>query len=432
MMPLIKSRSILQGRPRPSSGLRSAAPERSVKPAYSDERADRTDATNGPRAAIAYILDGFPDPLRCPVLDEIDELGRCGVDVHVIVVDPEFLCIVNPWLGVRAPAIASLGGEAWYQKVARDTSGLGLVHMQASWISGHIVAHRIRHVHAQSGTADVARAVKQLTGVGFSFIAAANEGEDPERHAWVQTIVKEADFIVAPSEASRKQVLKAAGPAAADNIHRINWGVNLEKFPFQDVTGRFPNSVLAVAPLVAGSGLGDLISAVKILRERRSTPVRLTIVGDGDCETDVRARIAVHRLDDRITLLPGTTGPRLMALMCGHALMALPYGAAPAGGCEGVPPVILQAMAVGLPVVSTFVRAVPEVLDDGRTGRLVTPRDPVWLAGALETMLDDVKLRVAMARSAREKVERQFALSRNVPRLARLFATAASGRSLTH
>lgn len=432
-MPLIKSRSAVQARPRPDSMLKPVPPGRSIKGAFPRrEHQGPMVGQDGHRPAVAYVLDGFPDPLQCAVLDEIDELGRCGIDVHVIVVDPDFLCIVNPWLGVRAPATATLRGEAWYQKVARDTSGLGVVHMQASWIAGHVVAHQIRHVHAQAGTADVARMVKQLTGISFSFIASAAEtSEDAERLAWLQASVGDADFVVAPSEASRKQLLKASGPAAGNNIHRINWGVNLEKFPFHDESGRFPNSVLAVTPLAAGSGVGDLISAIKILRDRRPVPVRLTLVGDGEFETDVRARIALHRLDDRITLLPATTGPRLMALMCGHAVMALPYGVPPAVGGDGVPPVILQAMAVGLPVVSTFVRGVPEVLDDGRTGRLVT-RDPVWLAGALETMLDDVKLRVTMARSAREKVERHFALSRNVPRLARLFATAASGRSLTH
>lgn len=431
-MPATKSRPA-QGRPRPTSMLRPAERERTQKPVFRQRLPHVMDDRRGPGPAIAYVLDGFPDPLQCAVLDEIDELGRCGLDVHVIVVNPEFLCIVNPWLGVRAPATSSLRGEAWYQKIARDTSGLGVVHMQATWIAGHVVAHQIRHVHAQSGTADVARMVKQLTGVGFSFIAAASEPSgEPELVKALQECVRDADFIVAPTDASRKQLIKVSDAHGATNIHRINWGVNLERFTFHDESGRFPNSVLAVAPLLPGSGIGDLIAAIKILRDRRGVPVRLTIVGEGEFETDVRARIALHRLDDRITLLPATGGPRLMALMCGHSVMALPYGMPPGGGCEGVPPVLLQAMAVGLPVLSTFVRAVPEVLDDGRTGRLVTPRDPVWLAGALETMLDDVRLRVTMARSAREKVERQFALSRNVPRLARLFATVASERSLTH
>ena len=432
-MRLADSRSAVLRRPRPPSMLKAAARDLPMASRFSNVEPEPLEAGHRSRAAIAYVLDGFPDPLHSSVLDEVEELGRCGVDVHVIVVADDHLCIINPWFGVRAPATASLRGEEWYRLLALDATRAGVMQVQADWISRHVSTHRIQHLHAQPGTADVARLVKRATGAGYSFIASATEvHQDPRRVEWLQATAREADFVVAPTDASRAHLLKAAGPGLSHTVHRINWGVNLEKYQFHQESGRFPNSVLAVCPLVEGSGVDDLITAVTILRDRRAAPVRLTIVGDGAHETGVRARIALHRLDDRVTLLPTTTGTRLLPLMCGHSVMALPYGVPPDGAVEDVPPVLLQAMAVGLPVLSTFVRPVSEVLDDGRTGRLVTPRDPAWLAGALENMLDDATLRVSIARSAREKVERQFALSRNVPRLARLFAMATSGRTLAH
>ena len=121
---------------------------------------------------------------------------------------------------------------------------------------------------------------------------------------------------------------------------------------------------------------------------------------------------------------------RLLSLMRSHAVMALPYTVLPGGGRDGVPPVVLEAMAVGLPVVSTSVVGVSEVLEDGWTGRLVSPNDPKWLAGAVETLLDNVRLRVRMATDARAQVESYFGLSRNVARLARLFASAPAERHI--
>ena len=89
---------------------------------------------------------------------------------HVrIVVADDHLCIINPWFGVRAPATASLRGEEWYRLLALDATRAGVMQVQADWISSHVSTHRIQHLHAQPGTADVARLVKRATGAGYSF-----------------------------------------------------------------------------------------------------------------------------------------------------------------------------------------------------------------------------------------------------------------------
>jgi glycosyltransferase involved in cell wall biosynthesis len=105
--------------------------------------------------------------------------------------------------------------------------------------------------------------------------------------------------------------------------------------------------------------------------------------------------------------------------------MALPYETNPSAAIDGLPYMLLEAMALGLPVVATRAAGAADVIEDGWTGRLVSAGDPRWLAGALETLLDNHQVRVRMANRARQAVERRFALSQNVSVLTRLFETAA-------
>jgi glycosyltransferase involved in cell wall biosynthesis len=355
------------------------APEKSTRKAYA--------------APVGYVLDRGAERLK-PVLDEILELERCGLDVHVFFVD------------------RSLPGHA-------------------RWIAREVTARQIRHLHGHLATADVARHVKRLTHVGYSFTVVGSTlhetGRDPSA---LRDHVREADFVITPSDVSRDHLLSVTGPGVADQVYRIYRGVAVERFPFCADAGRDADSVLAAGPLVQATGFEDLIDAIAILRDRRPAPIRLTIVGAGASVQKLKARIAARRLDDRVALLGGDAESGLAAplsnLMRTHSLMALPYRRLPGSCGGGVPGVLLEAMAMGLPVVSTAVDGISEVIDDGWTGRLIAPREPHWLAGALETLLDNIRLRVHMATNARQEVERSFDQTRNVSELARLLSSAAA------
>ncbi len=342
-------------------------------------------------APVGYVLDRGAERLR-PVLDEILELERCGLDVHVFFVD-------------------------------RTVPG------HARWIAREVVARRIRHMHGHVATADVARHVKRLTHVGYSFTVVGSSLYDTHRDpAALRDHVREADFVITPSDVSRNRLLAITGDAVADHVYRIYRGLDVGRFPFCAEGERAPDSVLAVGPLVQASGFEDLIDAIAILRDRRPAPVRLTIVGAGASVQKLKARIVSRRLDDRVALSGDAESrlPSLSMLMRAHTLMALPYRRLPSSCGGGVPAVLLEAMAIGLPVVSTSVDGVSEVIDDGWTGRLIAPREPHWLAGSLETMLDNVSLRLHLATHARQKIEKSFDQNRNVSELARLLSSAGT------
>ena len=416
-----------------------------------------------PDGAIGYLLDGFPEPGACAVIEEIVELHRCGVQVHVFVVEPEGVSVDDPWLGLRGntrgtsspgassfltPASAaalgaqgqrlqfssmrSAGGATVIRAFGAGPSVVSPMEAHARWIAGQAAGRGITHLHAQTGTADVARAIQRMSGITFSFTAAAGdlESESANEKALRETI-RDAEFVVAPSDSSRKNLISAVGPHLARHVHRIYHGLDLERFRFYGEEGRDPNAVMCVAPLEDGSGVADLIEAAALLRERRPSGIRLTILGKGPLEPVLRERVAELGLAGAVNLLPPATRTRLTALMRVHAVMALPYNQLPGVPGNGLPAALLEAMAVGLPVVSTMVPGVSEVLEDGWTGRLVPPQSHAGLAGALETMLDNIQVRTRMAKAARAKVERHFAMSRNVSYLAGLFANATADSTIT-
>jgi glycosyltransferase involved in cell wall biosynthesis len=116
-------------------------------------------------------------------------------------------------------------------------------------------------------------------------------------------------------------------------------------------------------------------------------------------------------------------------LMQAHTALVLPWVA---DDCdrEELANVVLEAMAVGLVVLSTDVPGVRELIDDGMSGRVISPRDPLWLAGALETLFDSPELRGRMAARARSRVARMFSANRNVSQLGRLFVRTVARSGL--
>jgi glycosyltransferase involved in cell wall biosynthesis len=145
--------------------------------------------------------------------------------------------------------------------------------------------------------------------------------------------------------------------------------------------------------------------------------VRLTIAGDGLGAGEIAARAAAPELQGRVTLLGAVPAARVRELMRDADLFVLPSRIAEDGDRDGLPVTLIEAMALGLPVLTTAVAGIPELVENG-TGRLVTGAGPGPLAEAIRAALAEPPApRSEMARRARRKVEEEFDLASQVAAL---------------
>ncbi len=294
-------------------------------------------------------------------------------------------------------------------------------------IVGQLAVERgISHLHAHFATSatSVARLAARLAGVTYSFTAHAKDIYGPEvRHEDLRSKLADASAGVTVSDYNLAHLRRTYGPAA-DRVTRVYNGLPLDEFPYSSPDTRSP-LILFVGRLVEKKGLTDLIDACAILTEARR-PFLCRIVGEGPLEGQLHAQIDRLGLSSNVILL----GPRPRREVVRHlqqaAVLAAPCVVSPDGDRDGLPTVLIEAMAAGTPCVATRVTGIPEIVRDESTGLLVDEHNPRALAVALERLLSDAQLRVRLATAGRALIECSFDTRRNAAQIRRLFASSAT------
>jgi glycosyltransferase involved in cell wall biosynthesis len=153
------------------------------------------------------------------------------------------------------------------------------------------------------------------------------------------------------------------------------------------------------------------------------------LVGDGELRAELERRIAREGLSDVVELRGALPHQEIPAVLAGATAMVLPSVTSRDGQMEGIPVALMEAMAAGVPVVSTRLSGIPELVRDGETGLLVPERDAPALADAMERLAGDPALGARLAAAARRAVADEFDRERNVARLVELFASVGTGAS---
>jgi glycosyltransferase involved in cell wall biosynthesis len=231
---------------------------------------------------------------------------------------------------------------------------------------------------------------------------------------------------VAPAELARRA--RAAARVIACNrdvahelrrtgatVHLIPHGVDLRRFRPAPPPAPEPLRLLAVGRLVEKKGFEVLVEAVR----RLPVPFCLRVVGDGPLQERLARAVAAVGAGDRIELLGPRTHDELPGEYARAHALVVPSVEDSTGDRDGLPNVILEAMASGRPVVASAIAGIPSAISDGDTGLLVPPGDPVALRKALERLAGDPSLRARAGAAARARVERDFELASCAARLRR-------------
>ena len=291
---------------------------------------------------------------------------------------------------------------------------------EAVWIGLELKRRHIRHVHAHFAgiAARTAYWIKQFFGIGYSFTGHANDIFcETDFPVSLDDLVKEARLVATETDYSRDW-LRARFPEAARKIERVYNGIHPEEFTPSDFSAE-PPAVVSVGRLIEKKGFTDLIAACALLRDR-GVAFRCHIIGAGPLEKMLRDRIAETGLADLLVLEGSRPEAEVMKFLSTARCFALACARDPDGGSDNLPTVIMEAMAAGLPILSTRIAGIPEMIEDGVTGRVLPEHDVAGLAAALEKMLRDRALAERWGQAGWALVRRKFATGATTGRLKHL------------
>ena len=401
---------------------------------------------------IAYILKMYPRFSETFIVNEILELERQGIDVRIyslrkpddgrfhanlarvkakVIYAPEYpetepermRAALDDLYKARPQPYLDL----WTEVSARGEPYATKRFLQANVIAAHLLRYPVdaMHAHFASSAARAANYVHRLIDLPYSITAHAKDifHQDVKPDS-LREKIQAARFVVTVSEFNKAYLQALMGDTPSD-IRCLYNGIDLTRFRPDQAVVREPNLILGVGRLVEKKGFNYLIHACSILK-KRGLDFGCEIIGKGALCEPLEA--LTHALDvaDRVELVGPKPQEGVLDAYKRAAIFALPCVIGSDGNRDGLPTVLLEAMATGLPVVSTSLTGVPEIIDHAENGLLVEPGDPVALADALARLLQDRSLRSKMGIAARRKVEREFDVRRNVATLHQWLAEPAT------
>jgi glycosyltransferase involved in cell wall biosynthesis len=401
--------------------------------------------TAAPR--VAYLFARYPIPSQTFCDTEMLALEALGLPLEIAVTSPPKISfrherlaklkaethLLPPARVVRAHALRAERAGRWPAEAVADYerrhgSEARTLARQALALAAGFERRGVAHVHAHfaSHAAKVALMLKRTAGFPFSLTAHAQDFMvDLGSDELLRELAREAEFVVSVSDWSRDR-LRATCPDSADKIVRVYNGIDPEEFPEQaPLPERARPRVVSVGRLIEFKGHHFLIDACAELR-RRGRELDCTIVGDGPWRERLAARVRERGLEGAVQLAGLRSQDEVKRLLLGSDVFALASVVDEKGACDVLPTVILEAMACGLPVVSTTLAGVPELVEPGATGLLAEPGDAVGLADALERLLASRELRRSFGEAGRKRLEERFASARSAPALHERFLVSAA------
>ncbi len=290
----------------------------------------------------------------------------------------------------------------------------------ARWLRPRAVSHV--HAHFANGPGTLAMYTALHLGLPFSFVGHANDLFD--RRSLLVRKLERAAFVSCISEWHRRWYLSQLDAPERCAVIRCGVDVAAWRGPEPSARGGGPLRVLSVARLIEKKGLDVLILALARAGARSELDWRLELVGDGPERQPLEALAVELGCSDRVAFPGALANDRVRARMADADLFVLPCRTNRLGDQDGIPVVLMEAMACGLPVVTGDLPSIRELVVPDETGVAVAPDDPDALAERIVGLAQNPDARRRFAIAGRKRVEEEFSLATNLDRLeARLRGT---------
>jgi len=400
-----------------------------------------------PTPRIAYLTGEYPAVSHTFILREVEALRRHGVEVKTASVrrtGPEhhrgpseieaatstfylldraknpgaFLAAQKPALTDPARYFGTLA-RAWRLRAPGAKAALYQLFyfaeatILAAWLKAEGITHL--HNHFAGPSSSVSMLAARLAGIPYSFtLHGPADLAEPQRWKLGEKIAS-ARFVACISHYARSQAMLLSDPAHWDKLKIIHCGVTPALYDRPRTPSEGGLHLVFVGRLAPVKGLRVLLEALLTLDR---PDVRLTIVGDGPERAPLETMAAP--LGARVRFTGYQSQEEVAAILATANAFVLPSFA------EGVPVVLMEALAAGLPVIATRITGVPELVDHGRSGFLVPPGDKKALSRVIETFADDPAQGANLGAAGRETVQAEFDIDIEAARLARLFADGSA------
>lgn len=397
-----------------------------------------------PTRSLAYLVSQYPTISMIFVLREVLQLRELGFRIDTASINPpdrtpdrmtpeeaaeaaRTYCVKSH--GVAGAAVAHLqtilGSPIGYCRgvgLAFALSGLDLKRLflsfmyltEALMVGQWMERNQQRHLHCHLAqqAATVGLYVRRIFAFGYSVTVHGPDEFYDTRGQYLSEKIAAADFMVCISSFARSQMMLLSPQIHWNKLFVSRLGVDPQLFvPPTRNTAPDTYEILCVGRLTPAKGQHLLIDAVERLGHQ-SRPVRLRLVGSGPDGSSLREH-AAHIEFPECVIFEGTVNQdRIRSLYAAADIFCLPSFA------EGIPVVLMEAMAMGIPCVTTHITGIPELIRNGIDGLLVAPSDLDALVNALATLMDDPALGKRLAASGRARILSHYDLRRNVAELA--------------
>ena len=428
-------------------------------PIQSRERAKKQPAISAsstviPAArGIAYLVSEYPKVSHSFIRREILALERRGWSVERLSVRKPSAPLVDPSdvkerqitqcvLGTGALSLTAALVKTAIVRPSRFWQALSLLakltrgsdkpllwHLiylaEACWISTQLMGKGIRHLHAHFGTnpAEVAMLASMLSQVSYSFTVHGPEEFDRARHIHLGEKIARAHAVIAISSFGRSQLYRAADNKDWEKIHVVHCGIDNQFREIASVTPSASRRLACVGRLCEQKGHLLLIEAIALLA-RQDCLVELVLVGDGELRKEIERKVREYDLGDQVRITGWASADQVKREMLSARAVIMPSFA------EGLPVVLMEAMALGRPVLSTYIAGIPELVEHQRTGWLFPAGSVEHMAEAVRRCLDASETELkAMGEAARARALERHDIDREAEKLASIFEVALGGSS---